>query len=113
MLAIPGTAFVRNLAFRAELLSIIQRFSITELVIVFDNEAKDDPAFPSRYKPDPADRYDTQMWAEYIAIDLTREYFGPHKGHVRIGLLPDNLREDGKADLDSALNYFVQTARHY
>ena len=111
VIAIPGTSFVRNLAFRAELLGIIKQFGITDLVIVFDNEVKDDPNFPSRYKPDPADRYDTQMWAEYIAWDLTREHFGPQKGHVRLAMLPDNLREDGKADFDSALSYFVRQQR--
>src|SRR5207244_8045436 len=111
VLAIPGISFVRNPVFRAELIAIIRRFAITDLVIVFDNEVKDDPAFTSRYKPDPSDRYDTQMWAEYIAIDLGREHFGPHKGNVRIGVLPDNLREDGKVDFDSALSYFVRQRR--
>jgi hypothetical protein len=110
-IAIPGTGFVRNPAFRSELLSIIRHFAIVDLIIVFDNEVKDDPAFPSRYKADPADRYDTAMWAEYIAIDLGREYFAPQKGSIRIGVLPDNLREDGKADFDSALYYFVRQRR--
>jgi len=109
--AIPGISFVRNQAFRAELLDQLKQFAITDLVIVFDNEIKDDPAFHDRYKPNPADRYDAQMWAEYIAIDLTREYFGPNKGRVRIGMLPDNLRENGKADFDSALSYFVRQQR--
>ena len=54
--AIPGVSFVRNPAFRAELIALIRRFGITDLVIVFDNEVKDDPAFPERYKPDPTDR---------------------------------------------------------
>jgi hypothetical protein len=111
VLCIPGISFVRNLAFRAELLGLLGRFGITDLVVCFDNEIKDDPAYPERYKPNPADRYDTQMWAEYIAIDLAREHFGPNKGRVRIGLLPDNLRENGKADFDSALSYFVRQQR--
>lgn len=109
--AIPGVSFVRNPAFRDELIGFIKKFRITDLIIIFDNEVKDDPAFPSRYKPDPSDRYDTPMWAEYIAIDLNREYFGPNKGRVRIGILPDNLREDGKADFDSVLSYFVRQKR--
>lgn len=110
-IAIPGVTFVRNPIFRAELLSQIKQFAVTDLVIAFDNEVKDDPAFSARYKPDPADRYDTAMWAEYIAIDLGREHFGPHKGQIRIGVLPDNLREDGKVDFDSALSYFVRQKR--
>jgi len=110
-LAIPGISFVRNRAFREELLALIRTFGVTDLIICFDNEIKDDPAFPDRYKPDPTDRYDTQMWAEYIAIDLTREYFGPNKGRVTIGILPDNLHENGKADFDSALSYFVRQQR--
>lgn len=111
ILAIPGISFVRNIAFRAELLEIIRKFAITDLVVVFDNEVKDDPNFPEKYKADPNDRYDTQMWAEYIAIDLGREHFGPQKGRIRIGILPDNLRENGKADFDSILSYFVKQRR--
>jgi hypothetical protein len=110
-IAIPGTSFVRNRAFRKELLALLGRFVITDLVICFDNEVKDDPQYPERYKPNPWERYDTQMWAEYIAIDLTHEHFGPRKGRVRIGILPDNLRENGKADFDSALSYFVRQQR--
>ena len=110
-LAIPGISFVRNQAFCAELIGIIRKFAITDLAIIFDNEVKDDPGFPSRYKADPDDRYDTQMWAEYIAIDLGTIHFGPHRGHIRIGILPDNLREDGKVDFDSALSYFVRQWR--
>lgn len=110
-IAIPGITFVRNKAFRKELLDLLRRFAVTDLIICFDNEVKDDPKFADRYKPDPWDRWDAQMWAEYIATDLTKEYFRPHRGTVRIGILPDNLRENGKADFDSALAYFVNKER--
>lgn len=110
-IAIPGISFVRNRVFRNELLDLLRRFRITDMVICFDNEVKDDPKYPDKYKANPFDRWDTPMWAEYIAIDLTREYFSAIKGTVRIGILPDNLRENGKADFDSALAAFVNRAR--
>lgn len=109
-IAIPGVTFVRNPIFRAELLDLLRRFAVTDLIVCFDNEVKDDPKFADKYKPDPWDRWDTPMWAEYIAIDLQREYFASIKGSVRIGILPDELRENGKADLDGVLAGFV--ARH-
>lgn len=101
-IACPGITFVRNQAFKKELIEILTRFGITDLVIIFDNEVKDDPAFPDKYKADPWKRYDTPMWAEYAAIDL-RDYFASVRGTCRIGWLPDEWRVNGKADFDGIL----------
>lgn len=107
-LAIPGITFVRNLTFREELVGLLRRFGITDVVVCFDNEVKDDPRYQDKYKADPWDRWDTPMWAEFIAIDLQREYFSSVSGDIRIGVIPDELREDGKADFDSVLAHFVK-----
>ena len=113
-IGIPGTSFVRNPLFRNELVAIIEKYSIEILVIVFDNEVKDNPSLPG-YKPDPFDRYWTAVWAKYIAWDLMRH--SPRPGclrEVRIGQLPDAWRLDadgkdsGKIDWDTALANFVK-----
>ena len=108
--AIPGIQFTRSKSgdiaspeyrFRNELVKLLRQFGVTDVVVVFDNETKDDPAFKS-YKPDPWDRYDTIVWAEYLAIDLHGDF-----DSVRIGQIPDAWRIDGKADFDSALAGFI------
>jgi hypothetical protein len=104
-IACPGIQFVRNQAFRAELVEILRTFGVTDLVVIFDNEVKDDPAFPKRYKADPWKRWDTPMWAEYTAIDL-KDYFAS-RGTCRIGWLPDQYRVEGKADCDGILAQMV------
>ena len=111
--AIPGIQFARSKAgdvaspeykFRAELVKLLRKFNVTDVVVVFDNEVKDDPALKA-YKPDPWDRHDTVVWAEYLAIDLRGEF-----DSVRIGHIPDAWRIEGKADFDSALAGFVNGA---
>lgn len=104
-IACPGIQFVRNKAFKEELIHLLREFGVTDMVILFDNEVKDDPSIPKRYKADPWKRWDTPMWAEYTAIDL-RDYFS-NKGYCRIGWLPDELRVDGKADCDGILAQMV------
>ena len=75
---------------------------MTDLVIIFDNEVKDDPAFPTRYKPDPDNQWDTQVYAQY-SLRLLRPELAAVGGTVRVGQLPDELRVDGKADFDGIL----------
>jgi hypothetical protein len=113
-ISIPGTGFVRNPIFRARLVEMIERFHFTRLIIVFDNEVKDNANLPS-YKPDPFDRYWTVIWARYIAWDLMS--CTPRPGclkEVLIGQLPDEWRLDeqgndtGKIDWDTALANFVK-----
>src|SRR5581483_4782677 len=99
--AAPGITFIRNATFRKELVSVLKKFGVREVIICFDNEVKDDPNFPDKYKPDPTKRWDTQVWAEYAALVL-REHF-----KVMIGWLPNELRVDGKADFDGVLAGFV------
>jgi hypothetical protein len=113
-IGIPGTGFVRNPVFRSRLVETIDRAHITKLIIVFDNEVKDNPALAS-YKPDPFERYWTVIWARYIAWDLMNCTPRPSRlNEVLIGQLPDEWRLDdegkdtGKIDWDTALANFVK-----
>ena len=105
-IACPGITFIRNKAFRDQLMKLLKDYGVTDLIVVFDNEVKNDPAFPKRYKPDPWKQWDTQVYAEYTARTL-RGYFRTITGSCRLGNLPDELRIDGKADFDGILAGFV------
>jgi len=106
-IACPGITFIRNKAFRDELIGLLREYGVKELVVIFDNEVKDDPAFPKRYKPDPDKQWDTFVYAEYTARTL-RETLFQVEGACRVGNLPDELRIDGKADFDGVLAGFVR-----
>jgi hypothetical protein len=100
-LCIPGITFVRNPTFKRQLIELLRKYEVTDLVIMFDNEVKDDPSFRERYKADPKKRYETQVWAEYTAIDL-KEHFRAN-GTVKISWLPNECLVNGKADFDGVL----------
>lgn len=101
----PGIQAIANYPFQKSLIETLESFGIQEVVIVFDNECKDDPALRAKYKPDPWDRYDSIVYA-IIAAQTLRS-----KGFVaRIGKLPDSWRENGKADWDGALASYVRQA---
>lgn len=106
-ICVPGITFIRNPTFKKELLDLLAKFNVTDLVIMFDNEVKDDPNFPDKYKADPVKRWDTQVWAEYTAICL-RPHISGIGGTVRIGWLPNECRNDGKADFDGVLGQKVR-----
>ena len=101
-IAIPGISFGKNKNYRKKLVELLHRYKATNIVVMFDNEVKDDPQFRDRFKPDPYDRHDTEMWALYLARDLKEEFES-----VMVGLLPNEWRIDGKADIDGALAGFV------
>ena len=105
-LACPGITFIRNKAFRDELIDLLRQYGVREVIIIFDNEVKDDPAFPKRYKPDPDKQWDTLVYAEYTARTLRDALFRVD-GACLVGNLPDELRIDGKADFDGILAGFV------
>jgi hypothetical protein len=104
----PGISFVRNSAFRRELIGILRQFHVTDMVICFDNEVKDDPAYPEKYKGNPWERWWTPAYAEYGAIVLDDEYFRSVHGSCRIGMIPDEYRVQGKADFDGVLAQCVE-----
>ena len=108
IIATPGTSFLKNARFRRHVTALLDEMGVTDLVIVYDNEIKDDPKF-SNFKEDPFDRFDVQVWAEYAQIVL-KGHMHTVKGAARIGWLPDELRTEigeGKADFDGILRHFV------
>jgi len=104
-LAFPGIQAIANYPFQKNLIELLTKMSVTDVVIVFDNETKDDPDLKEKYKPDPWDRYDSIVYAIITARVLKREGFS-----ARIGKLPDEWKENGKADWDGALARFVREA---
>ena len=104
-IACPGITFIRNPVFRKELVAVLREVGATDMIVIFDNEDKADPSIPHRFIADPWRREETQVYAEIVAIEL-REYFEEVDGSCRIGLLPSELREDGKADFDGILAKF-------
>lgn len=104
--ACPGIQFIRNPAFKKELVGIFTEYGVRDVVVIFDNEVKDDPAFKN-YKADPWKQFDTQLWAEFTMIDL-RNAMAANGGSVRVGWLPDEYRIEGKADFDGILAQCVK-----
>lgn len=95
-IAIPGISSFGDKHFD-RLVEMLREFEVKKVTIIFDNEVKDNPAFPN-YKEKPADRYDTDYWAYLMAWKLGRESF-----ITRVGKLPDEWRINGKIDFDGAL----------
>ncbi len=101
-IAVPGITFLKNPAFRKELVEIIHRFNISDLVVIYDNEDKSDTKLAS-YNPDPWKRHDAEVWARYACSNLHFEV-SEHGGRARIGYLKDEWRNSqGKADFDGWL----------
>jgi len=95
--AIPGIQTFSETKY-PQLIDFLKIHGTKRIVIMFDNEVKNDPNIPSKFKTDPSKRYDTQFYAYYMASKLEQSGFG-----VRIATLPDSWREDGKIDIDGAL----------
>lgn len=106
-IAMPGIQSMRNPIFRRTIIDLLTKFGIREVVVIFDNESKDDASLPS-YKPDPFDRYDTVVYAKYTAASLRKDGF-----KARIGNLPNDWRVNGKADWDGALAQFVAESNNH
>ena len=96
-ISIPGISSFSETKF-PELMKKLKEFKVRRIVIMFDNETKDDPNIPDRYKSNPTNRYDTQFYAYYMASRLEKE--GGFE--VAIATLPDGWKENGKIDIDGA-----------
>lgn len=96
-IAVPGIQSFSESKF-PQLVDMLKAKKVKKIVIMFDNEVKNDHTIPSRYKEDPSKRYDTEFYSYYMATKL--EQFG---FETRIGVLPNAWRVDGKIDIDGAL----------
>lgn len=96
-ISIPGIASFSKEHY-PRLVKFLNSNTVKEVVVLFDNEIKDDPHYPDRYKENPSKRYDSQFYAYIMADMLAREGFKAH-----IAWLPDGWRVEGKIDIDGAL----------
>lgn len=97
--SMPGITMSKNYGVRMDLEEWIQAVGAKKVIVSFDNEEKSDPKLPS-YKPDYRRRYESEVWARYLAVDLSR------KLHIegQYLQLPDEWRDkNGKADWDGVL----------
>lgn len=94
--AVPGVSSF-GLKHMDRLVALFREFGARKVTVIFDNEIKDNPEYPN-YKPKASDRYDTELWSYLMAYKLGREGFDP-----TVGRLPDQWREQGKVDFDTAL----------
>jgi DNA primase len=99
-IAIPGISSFGDKHFD-RLVEILRESGVKKVTIIFDNEIKDDPAFPN-YKEKPADRWDADYWTYMMAYKLGRVE-GQVRFITRCGRLPDEWRQNGKIDFDGAL----------
>lgn len=95
-IGVPGIASFADRHF-PRFMKFLHSGGIKKVCIVFDNEIKNDPAFPN-YKEQPFKRYDSEYFAYIMAKNLLSEGI-----ETKIGKLPDSWRDKGKIDLDGAL----------
>lgn len=95
-IGVPGVGSFADAHFQ-KLVEFLHKGSIKEVCILYDNEIKDNPAFPN-YKEDPFKRFDTEYFSYLMAKNLLQEGID-----CRIARLPDSWRVNGKIDMDGAL----------
>ena len=79
----------------------IKTLGVHKIVVIYDNEIKDNPEFKN-YKKDVLKQWHTQ----WRSVDICRKLIKSIPeldGYVKIGLLPDSWMEEGKIDIDGAL----------
>lgn len=95
-IAVPGISSFGG-KYLDRLVELLKEYGVKKVVVVFDNEIKDNPELPN-YKEKPEKRYDAEFWSYMMAYRLGRAGFA-----ARIGKLPDEWRVNGKVDFDGAL----------
>lgn len=105
--AIPGISMVRedspgSFGILTDLWEWLKRSKVRVVVVVFDNEDK------SLRIPDRRRRYDSEIWARYLAILAEKRGYKARVGHLPTewmegGKVVDGAMVGGKADWDSAL----------
>ncbi len=97
-MAVPGIQMPRNDIFAEEMFATLREAGIREIIVSYDNEDKS-------HKPDPEDRYDVEVYSQYACHILRNHGFLPGQC-----IIPDEWRENGKADWDGALRQFGSKA---
>lgn len=101
-LVIPGIQMFRNREFFGRLTRLLDQFGVRHVVIIYDNEVQDDQTLKDRYKADPWKRNEALVYAIVLQRELRYRFARPGTS-CRIGKLPDEFREQGKADFDGIL----------
>lgn len=97
-ISVPGISSFSENKFPV-LIKTLKAHKVQRVVIMFDNETKDNPQITARYKSDVNKRYDTQFYAYYMASKLEKD----GAFDVAIATLPDGWKDDsGKIDIDGA-----------
>jgi len=98
-LGVPGiTTHSKN---NFDMLAVaIRDTKIKEVIILWDNECKNDPEYKDYFKPDKHARYDVEVWSYVLAMKINNLGDGIN---CRIATLPDDWRINGGIDLDAAL----------
>jgi len=96
-IGLPGIASFSNTKFNI-LLGLLESLEVKKAIICFDNEIKDNPAYPN-YKEDFRKRYDTQFYA-YIMARKIKEI---GKIDAYIATLDSKYMINGKIDIDGLL----------
>jgi len=96
-IGIPGISSFAREHFN-KLTTHLMDVGVERLVVMFDNEIKDDPSLPN-YKSDPEKRWDTQYYSMLMAKRIAENC---HMD-TAIATLPDAWRVNGKVDIDGAL----------
>ncbi len=95
-IAVPGISSFAENKFPI-LIKMLKAHKVQRIIIVFDNETKDDPNIPGRFKAELNKRYDTQFYAYYMASKLEKD--GGFQ--VAIATLPEGWKDEtGKIDID-------------
>lgn len=95
-IAVPGIQSFAETKF-PDLIKKLKAAKVQRIIIVFDNETKNDPNIPERYKGNVNSRYDTQFYAYYMASKLAKD--GGFE--TLIATLPDGWKDStGKIDID-------------
>lgn len=103
--ALPGISMAKHFEIRQELEEWLHSVRCRRLIVAYDFEDKGNPAFSETYQPDQSKRFDSQVWARYLATSLFR------KLHIRseVCLLPEHWQDrNGKVDWDGALAKLIQ-----
>lgn len=96
-ISIPGIASFSDMHYQ-KLVDFFKKGGVKKIVIIFDNEVKDDPLIVGKFKANPKERHDTEFYAYYMATKLEESGF-----EITVGILPDAWRIDGKIDIDGAM----------
>ena len=103
--ALPGISMSKPLWGDIEDL-VIELGMRRQSIVVFDNEDKSTPGLPG-YKEEKWKRFDSEVWARYLARRIARTGFTAKVGH-----LPNDWRDaKGKADWDGALALLIERSK--